>query len=51
MRVADQAHWALLMRAAYLNHGINLLVSILMVPVLLKFLGLSEFILWAIFAF
>jgi hypothetical protein len=37
------------MRAAYLNQAINLLVSILMVPLLLKFLGLGEYILWALF--
>jgi len=36
-------------RAAYFNQAINLLVSILMVPLLLKFLGLGEYILWAIF--
>ena len=37
------------MRAAYLNQAINLVVAILMVPMLLRYLGLSEYILWAIF--
>jgi hypothetical protein len=37
------------MKAAYLNQAINLLVSVLMVPMLLKFLSLGDYILWAIF--
>ena len=37
------------MRAAYLNQTINLLVTILMVPLLLKYLDLSEYILWGVF--
>ena len=37
------------MRAANLNQAINLLVAILMVPMLLRYLGLGEYILWAIF--
>ena len=37
------------MRAAYLNQSINLLIVILMVPLLLKYLDLSEYILWGIF--
>lgn len=37
------------MRAAYLNQAINLLVAMLMVPMLLRYLGVGEYILWAIF--
>lgn len=37
------------MRAAYLYQGINLLVGILMVPMLLRFLNMPQFIEWAIF--
>jgi hypothetical protein len=37
------------MRAAYLNQAINLVVGLLMVPMLLRYLSLSEYILWSIF--
>jgi hypothetical protein len=37
------------MRAAYLNQAINLLVAMLMVPMLLRYLGVGDYILWAIF--
>jgi hypothetical protein len=37
------------MRAAYLNQAINLLIAILMVPMLLRYLSLGEYILWAVF--
>ena len=37
------------MKAAYLNQGINLLASILIFPLLLKYLGVGDYILWAIF--
>jgi hypothetical protein len=37
------------MRAAYLNQLINLVVTILLVPVLLRYLNLTDYLLWAIF--
>jgi hypothetical protein len=38
-----------MMRAAYLYQTINLLVAVLMVPLLLRFLDVSAFVLWTIF--
>lgn len=37
------------MHAAYLNQTINLVVSILLVPVLLRYLDVNDYILWSIF--
>ncbi len=37
------------MPAAYLNQVINVAVAILMVPLLLRYLDVSEFVLWSIF--
>lgn len=37
------------MHAAYLNQTINLMVSILLVPVLLRYLDVNDYILWSIF--
>lgn len=37
------------MRAAYANQAINLIVAVLMVPLLLRFLDRKDFVLWAIF--
>jgi hypothetical protein len=37
------------MRAAYLYQAINLLIVILMVPLLLRYLDINEYVLWSIF--
>src|SRR5437660_7747916 len=37
------------MRAAYLNQTINLAVAVLLVPLLVRYLDASEYILWSIF--
>lgn len=37
------------MHAAYLNQTINLMVSILLVPLLLRYLEVNDYILWSIF--
>lgn len=36
------------MKSAYLAQGLNLLVSILMVPIMLRYLGVHDYVLWAI---
>lgn len=37
------------MSAAYLNQAVNLLVAVMMVPLLLRYLNVSDYVLWSIF--